>query len=102
MHGLGHRFLGMGYSTAFLVSSGTRRLPDKRSSKYQNVAMAHNYRTLDQARESLRQLGEVISDEGTPKDFGPLTFTFTGNGNVSKVSSLRRTVEPFALCLIFL
>ncbi|OZJ02634.1 hypothetical protein BZG36_04160 [Bifiguratus adelaidae] len=67
MHGLGHRFLGMGYSTPFL-----------------NVAMAHNYRTLDQARESLHQLGEVISDEGTPKDFGPLTFTFTGNGNVSK------------------
>lgn len=46
--------------------------------------MAHNYKSLASAKLALQSLGNTISDEGTPKEFGPMTFTFTGGGNVSK------------------
>ncbi|KAF9282943.1 hypothetical protein BGZ68_005645 [Mortierella alpina] len=67
VHGLGQRLLGLGYSNPFLY-----------------VGMAHNYKTLASAKIALQSLGNTISDEGTPKEFGPMTFTFTGGGNVSK------------------
>ncbi|GJJ70109.1 alpha-aminoadipic semialdehyde synthase [Entomortierella parvispora] len=67
VHGLGQRLLGLGYSSPFL-----------------HVGMAHNYKTLASAKLALQTLGNTISDEGTPKEFGPMTFTFTGGGNVSK------------------
>ncbi|KAG0240071.1 hypothetical protein BGW41_007236 [Actinomortierella wolfii] len=67
IHGLGQRLLGLGYSSPFL-----------------HVGMAHNYRTLASAKLALQSLGNTIMDEGTPREFGPMTFVFTGNGNVSK------------------
>ncbi|KAG0307666.1 hypothetical protein BGZ98_010135 [Dissophora globulifera] len=67
VHGLGQRLLGLGYSSPFL-----------------HVGMAHNYKTLASANLSLQMLGNTIQDEGTPKEFGPMTFVFTGGGNVSK------------------
>ncbi|KAF8930031.1 Saccharopine dehydrogenase-domain-containing protein [Dissophora ornata] len=67
VHGLGQRLLGLGYSSPFL-----------------HVGMAHNYRSLASANLALQSLGNTISDEGTPKEFGPMTFAFTGSGNVSK------------------
>ncbi|KAF9909683.1 hypothetical protein BX616_011078 [Lobosporangium transversale] len=67
IHGLGQRLLGLGYSSPFL-----------------HVGMSHNYKSLASAKIALQSLGNTISDEGTPKAFGPMTFTFTGSGNVSK------------------
>ncbi|KAG0000524.1 hypothetical protein BGZ79_005829, partial [Entomortierella chlamydospora] len=67
VHGLGQRLLGLGYSSPFL-----------------HVGMAHNYKTLVSAKLALQSMGNTIMDEGTPKEFGPMTFTFTGGGNVSK------------------
>ncbi|KAG0260345.1 hypothetical protein BG011_001946 [Mortierella polycephala] len=67
VHGLGQRLLGLGYSSPFL-----------------HIGMAHNYKSLASAKIALQSLGNTISDEGTPKEFGPMTFTFTGGGNVSK------------------
>ncbi|KAI9471949.1 MAG: Saccharopine dehydrogenase-domain-containing protein [Benjaminiella poitrasii] len=65
LHGMGHRFLGLGYSTPFMYTS-----------------MAHAYPTIADAKSSLRRVGELIKTTGTPKDFGPLVFAFTGGGNV--------------------
>ncbi|KAG0096191.1 hypothetical protein BGZ93_004881 [Podila epicladia] len=67
VHGLGQRLLGLGYSSPFL-----------------HVGMAHNYKSLASAKLALQTLGNTIADEGTPKEFGPMTFTFTGGGNVSQ------------------
>ncbi|KAI8331437.1 Saccharopine dehydrogenase-domain-containing protein [Choanephora cucurbitarum] len=66
-HGMGHRFLGLGYSTPFMYTS-----------------MAHAYPTLDEAKLALRRMGDMISETGTPKDFGPLVYAFTGAGNVAQ------------------
>ncbi|KAK3818823.1 MAG: Saccharopine dehydrogenase-domain-containing protein [Benniella sp.] len=67
VHGLGQRLLGLGYSSPFL-----------------HVGMSHNYKSLASAKLALQALGNSISDEGTPKEFGPMTFVFTGSGNVSQ------------------
>ena len=49
--------------------------------------MAHAYPTLDEAKLALRRMGDMISETGTPKDFGPLVYAFTGAGNVAQVRS---------------
>ncbi|KAI9244018.1 alpha-aminoadipic semialdehyde synthase [Phascolomyces articulosus] len=67
LHGMGHRFLGLGYTTPFMY-----------------LGMAHSYRGLPSAKLATRNMGNVIQDEGTPKDFGPLVFAFTGSGNVTQ------------------
>ncbi|OAD69755.1 hypothetical protein PHYBLDRAFT_116084 [Phycomyces blakesleeanus NRRL 1555(-)] len=66
LHGMGHRFLGMGYSTPFMY-----------------LAMAHGYKSLQDARQAVGAMGAMIEEQGTPKDFGPLVFGFTGAGNVA-------------------
>lgn len=47
--------------------------------------MAHNYRNVSQAIQAVRDCGYEISLGLMPKSIGPLTFVFTGTGNVSKV-----------------
>lgn len=49
--------------------------------------MAHNYRNSSQAVQAVRDAGYEISLGLMPKSIGPLTFVFTGTGNVSKVTS---------------
>ncbi|CAO3601197.1 unnamed protein product [Absidia cylindrospora] len=66
LHGMGHRFLGLGYSTPFMY-----------------LGMAHGYSSLASARLSLSQVGNMIQDQGTPEKFGPLVYAFTGDGNVA-------------------
>ena len=53
----------------------------------QHIGMAHNYRNSSQAVQAVRDAGYEISLGLMPKSIGPLTFVFTGTGNVSKVSS---------------
>lgn len=48
--------------------------------------MAHNYRNSSQAVQAVRDAGYEISLGLMPKSIGPLTFVFTGTGNVSKVN----------------
>lgn len=47
--------------------------------------MAHNYRNVSQAIQAVRDCGYEISIGLMPKSIGPVTFCFTGTGNVSKV-----------------
>lgn len=49
--------------------------------------MAHAYPTLKEAKAALHRMGEKIIENGTPKDFGPLVYAFTGAGNVTNVSN---------------
>ena len=64
--GLGQRLLALGYGTPFL-----------------NISQTFMYQDYENAVKSIKQAGEVLALEGTPTDLGPLTFVFTGEGNVS-------------------
>ncbi|KAM3925192.1 alpha-aminoadipic semialdehyde synthase, mitochondrial [Leptodactylus fuscus] len=67
LHGLGLRFLALGHHTPFM-----------------HIGMAHNYRNSSQAVQAVRDAGYEIALGLMPKSMGPLTFVFTGTGNVSK------------------
>ncbi|XP_015187447.1 PREDICTED: alpha-aminoadipic semialdehyde synthase, mitochondrial [Polistes dominula] len=67
LHGLGLRLLALGHHTPFM-----------------HIGPAHNYRDSAMARQSIRDAGYEIALGAMPKSIGPLTFVFTGSGNVSQ------------------
>ncbi|XP_063698348.1 alpha-aminoadipic semialdehyde synthase, mitochondrial [Culicoides brevitarsis] len=67
LHGLGLRLLALGHHTPFM-----------------HVGPTHNYRNSSMARQAIRDCGYEISLGMMPKSIGPLTFVFTGTGNVSQ------------------
>ncbi|KAJ7405060.1 Alpha-aminoadipic semialdehyde synthase, mitochondrial [Pitangus sulphuratus] len=77
LHGLGLRFLALGHHTPFM-----------------HIGMAHNYRNSSQAVQAVRDAGYEISLGLMPKSVGPLTFVFTGTGNVSKGAQEMFTALP--------
>ena len=64
---LGRRLLASGYSTSFL-----------------NCSQSYVYYDLDEARRSVKEVGERIAKDGLPMGLEPLVFAFTGTGNVTK------------------
>lgn len=50
----------------------------------QHIGPPHNYRNSSMARQAIRDCGYEISLGMMPKSIGPLTFIFTGSGNVSQ------------------
>ncbi|XP_029009341.1 alpha-aminoadipic semialdehyde synthase, mitochondrial [Betta splendens] len=67
LHGLGVRLLALGHHTPLL-----------------HISMAHNYRTISEAIQSVRNCGYEISQGLMPKSIGPLIICITGSGNVAK------------------
>lgn len=65
--GIGERLINVGYSTPFV-----------------NVGSAYMYTDLEQAKDAVERAGNKIRSDGLPSDLAPMTFVFTGNGNVSK------------------
>ena len=55
---------------------------------YQNnpflkIKQAHNYHSLEEAKQQISEVGQEIAENGLPKELLPLTIGFTGYGNVS-------------------
>ena len=67
LHGLGLRLLALGHHTPFM-----------------HIGPAHNYRNTGMARQAIRDAGYEIAMGMMPRSIGPLTFVFTGSGNVSQ------------------
>ncbi|KAI9552494.1 hypothetical protein GHT06_022860 [Daphnia sinensis] len=67
LHGLGLRLLALGHHTPFM-----------------HIGPAHNYRNSGMARQAVRDAGFEVAIGMLPKSIGPLTFVFTGSGNVSQ------------------
>lgn len=65
LRGLGERLLSLGYSTPFVSLGSTFMYP-----------------RLDAAKAALKEVGALIATQGLPKDVAPMTFVFTGTGNV--------------------
>ncbi|XP_024034422.1 alpha-aminoadipic semialdehyde synthase isoform X2 [Citrus clementina] len=66
LHGLGQRYLSLGYSTPFL-----------------SLGASYMYSSLAAAKAAVISVGEEISTLGLPSGICPLVFIFTGSGNVS-------------------
>lgn len=67
LHGIGLRLLALGHHTPFM-----------------HLGPAHNYRNSMMARQAIRDTGYEIALGMMPKSIGPITFVFTGSGNVSQ------------------
>ncbi|KAJ0981012.1 hypothetical protein J5N97_009267 [Dioscorea zingiberensis] len=67
LHGLGKRYLNLGYSTPFL-----------------SLGSSHMYSSLAAAKAAVISVGEEIATQGLPSKISPLVFVFTGSGNVSQ------------------
>ncbi|XP_069759495.1 alpha-aminoadipic semialdehyde synthase, mitochondrial isoform X2 [Narcine bancroftii] len=78
LHGLGLRFLALGHHTPFM-----------------HIGLAHNYRNSAQAVQAVRDCGYEIALGLMPKSIGPVTFVFTGTGNVSKGAQEIFTELPY-------
>ncbi|XP_010527055.1 PREDICTED: alpha-aminoadipic semialdehyde synthase [Tarenaya hassleriana] len=66
LHGLGQRYLSLGYSTPFL-----------------SLGSSYMYSSLAAAKAAVISIGEEIATQGLPSGICPLVFVFTGTGNVS-------------------
>lgn len=86
LHGLGLRLLALGHHTPFMVRTKNILIYDNKFPNFQHIGPAHNYRSSSMARQAIRDAGYEISLGMMPKSIGPLTFVFTGSGNVSQVS----------------
>ncbi|KAM0874703.1 hypothetical protein ACQ4PT_037255 [Festuca glaucescens] len=67
LHGLGRRYLSLGYSTPFL-----------------SLGQSHMYPSLAAAKAAVIAVGEEIATFGLPSGILPIIFVFTGSGNVSQ------------------
>ncbi|KAM7438042.1 hypothetical protein ABFA07_012446 [Porites harrisoni] len=67
LHGLGLRLLALGHHTPFMYMGAT-----------------HNYKNSRAAKLAIYELGEDIKAGKLPAHFGPLSFVFSGSGNVSQ------------------
>lgn len=68
LHGLGLRMLSLGVTSPFL-----------------HIGLAHNYASVADVEPVLLRIGESMKNYKLPKVIAPLTFAFTGSGNVSQV-----------------
>lgn len=68
LHGLGKRYLSLGYDTPFLY-----------------VTQTYSYPTLEAAKAHLKgTISSMITSKKFDKELGPVVFALTGNGNVSQ------------------
>eukprot|EP00658_Telonema_sp_P-2_P023046 TRINITY_DN1922_c0_g2_i2.p1 TRINITY_DN1922_c0_g2~~TRINITY_DN1922_c0_g2_i2.p1 ORF type:complete len:604 (-),score=184.90 TRINITY_DN1922_c0_g2_i2:138-1949(-) len=65
--GMGERLLARGYHSPFL-----------------SIGSSYMYEDYRAGCQAVEAMGAQISKHGVPADFAPMTFVFTGNGNVSR------------------
>ncbi len=86
LHAYGRKMKLQGYETPF-----------------EKIQQAYKYDSLEEARDQISKIGEMISADGLPDGMAPLTVGFLGYGNVSKgaqeIFDLLpfKTIEPYQL-----
>ena len=77
------RYAGMAGMINTFWSLGKRLKYFGQQSPFENLKQAHEYDTLEEAKDAISAVGRNIAEKGLPKYMTPLTIGFTGYGNVS-------------------
>jgi saccharopine dehydrogenase (NAD+, L-lysine forming) len=77
------RYAGLAGMINTMWSWGMRLTDYGYKSKMARIKQAHTYHSLEEAREAISSIGQLISENGIPHDLRPFVIGFTGYGNVS-------------------
>ena len=78
------RFAGLAGMIDTLWSFGQRLRSQNIDTPFNEIKQTIHYKTLDDAKEHLEEVGEKIKKDGISKSLTPLVVGFAGYGNVSK------------------
>jgi len=78
------RYAGLAGMINSLWSLGQRYAALDINTPFVTLKQAHQYASLDEAKMAISVVGMQIAKSGLPAEVSPLTFGFTGYGNVSK------------------
>lgn len=67
-----------------LWALGRRLAHEGFSTPFEQIRMAHQYSSLDEAMRDVARVGDRIRHEGLPIGLRPIVFAFTGSGNVTQ------------------
>jgi len=62
---------------------------------FEEIKQAYQYDSLEEAKNHIKEIGEIILQEGLPQELVPLTVGFLGYGNVSKGAQEMFDLLPF-------
>jgi saccharopine dehydrogenase (NAD+, L-lysine forming) len=100
------RYAGLAGMINSLWSLGQRLKVLGTETPFLSINQAHTYRSLDEARRVISEVGQEIAERGLPVALTPLTIGFTGYGNVSmgaqEIAALLpvREISPEELLLL--
>ena len=77
------RFAGLAGMINSLWSAGQRYLQQGIDTPFKEIKQTHNYSSLDEAKDAVKAVAEMISKKGLPEEISPMVVGFTGYGNVS-------------------
>jgi saccharopine dehydrogenase (NAD+, L-lysine forming) len=77
------RYAGMAGMINTLWAFGLRLKHYGYESKLLKIKQAHTYHSLEEARDDISAIGQLIAEKGIPEDLRPAVVGFTGYGNVS-------------------
>jgi len=86
----GKRLIFFGYyaGLAGMINSfwslGLRLKEFEYSSKLVKIRQAHKYHSLEEAKDDISAIGQLLAENGIPHELRPFVVGFTGYGNVSK------------------
>jgi alpha-aminoadipic semialdehyde synthase len=78
------RYAGLAGMIDTLWTLGQRLLALGIDTPFKEITQAHEFPSLQVARETISQAGRAIEEQGLPGEIVPLVFGFTGYGNVSQ------------------
>jgi alpha-aminoadipic semialdehyde synthase len=77
------RYAGLAGMINTMWSWGLRLNEFGHKSKMAKIKQAHKYNTLDEARDAISSIGQLVAENGIQHELRPFVIGFTGYGNVS-------------------
>lgn len=78
------RYAGMAGMINSLWALGLRLKEHGISTRLLSLKQAHRYHSLTEARDDISRIGQLIAENGVPKELKPFVIGVTGYGNVSQ------------------